>query len=86
MRDTAAYVWGMEGPAEVDDSALAINVSIPQSLQWHDTRRGEDFVLTSSTSCCCRTVISPQGVRPPRGRTKGCRDAGGGRLLSRGVT
>ncbi|MFW5469610.1 hypothetical protein ACOCJ4_06135 [Knoellia sp. CPCC 206435] len=37
----------MTGSAEVDVSALAINVSIPTSLQWHDTRRGEEFVLTS---------------------------------------
>lgn len=31
----------------VDVSALAINVTVPDSLQWHDTRRGEEFVLTS---------------------------------------
>ena len=37
----------MDAPDEVDVSALAINVSIPESLQWHDTRRGEEFVLTS---------------------------------------
>lgn len=33
--------------AEVDVTALAINVGVPESLQWHDTRRGEEFVLTS---------------------------------------
>ncbi|WP_353950098.1 hypothetical protein V6K52_10625 [Knoellia sp. S7-12] len=32
-------------PDEVDVSALAINVAIPESLQWHDSRRGEEFVL-----------------------------------------
>lgn len=31
----------------VDVSALAINVSLPDELQWRDTRRGEEFVLTS---------------------------------------
>ena len=31
----------------VDVSALAINVSIPETLQWRDTRRGEEFVLTT---------------------------------------
>lgn len=34
-------------PEAVDVSALAINVTLPESLQWHDTRRGEEFVLTS---------------------------------------
>ncbi len=34
-------------PEAVDVSALAINVTVPESLQWHDTRRGEEFVLTS---------------------------------------
>jgi hypothetical protein len=33
--------------ADVDVSALAINVTVPADLQWHDTRRGEEFVLTS---------------------------------------
>lgn len=31
------------GPVEV--SALAINVTVPEALQWHDSRRGEEFVL-----------------------------------------
>ena len=30
-----------------DVSALAINVSIPEALRWTDTRRGEEFVLTT---------------------------------------
>ncbi|KRE41475.1 hypothetical protein ASG74_13110 [Knoellia sp. Soil729] len=29
----------------VDVSALAINVTIPEELQWTDTRRDEEFVL-----------------------------------------
>lgn len=32
---------------EVDVSALAINVAVPERLQWHDERRGEKFVLTT---------------------------------------
>lgn len=28
-------------------SALAINVAIPAALRWTDTRRGEEFTLTS---------------------------------------
>lgn len=31
----------------VDVSALAINVAIPESLQWNDSRRGEEFVLST---------------------------------------
>ncbi|MCZ2828775.1 hypothetical protein O2W14_08030 [Modestobacter sp. VKM Ac-2986] len=34
-----------DAPAEV--SALAINVTIPEQLRWTDTRRGEEFVLTT---------------------------------------
>ncbi|MEU5531122.1 hypothetical protein ABZ744_29745 [Micromonospora chersina] len=32
-------------PLEV--SALAINVTIPEGLRWTDTRRGEEFTLTT---------------------------------------
>jgi hypothetical protein len=28
-------------------SALAINVTIPEGLRWTDTRRGEEFTLTT---------------------------------------
>ncbi|MFJ8157075.1 hypothetical protein [Streptomyces sp. NPDC094468] len=28
-------------------SALAINVAIPEGLRWADTRRGEEFTLTT---------------------------------------
>jgi hypothetical protein len=31
----------------VDVSALAINVTVPEPLRWTDTRRGEEFVLTT---------------------------------------
>lgn len=30
-----------------DVSALAINVTIPEELRWTDTRRGEEFSLTT---------------------------------------
>lgn len=31
----------------VDVSALAINVAVPEALQWSDSRRGEEFVLST---------------------------------------
>lgn len=34
---------------EVELSALAINVSVPEHLRWTDERRGEEFLLTSIT-------------------------------------
>jgi hypothetical protein len=34
---------------EVEVSALAINVTIPESLRWRDTRRGEEFELQTLT-------------------------------------
>jgi hypothetical protein len=32
---------------EVEVSAMAINVSVPEHLQWTDERRGEEFLLTT---------------------------------------
>lgn len=32
---------------DVTVSALAINVSIPEPLRWTDTRRGEEYTLTT---------------------------------------
>ncbi|MET9497865.1 hypothetical protein [Streptomyces sp. NPDC006552] len=32
---------------DLEVSALAINVTIPQALRWTDTRRGEAFTLTT---------------------------------------
>jgi hypothetical protein len=32
---------------DVDVSALAINVTIPEDRRWTDTRRGEEFTLTT---------------------------------------
>ena len=37
----------MTGNVVVDVSALAINVTIPDALRWTDTRRGQEFVLTT---------------------------------------
>jgi hypothetical protein len=33
--------------SDVEVSALAINVTIPEELRWTDTRRGEEFLLTT---------------------------------------
>ncbi|NES13862.1 MULTISPECIES: hypothetical protein [Micromonospora] len=37
----------MSSDAAVDVSALAINVTIPEGLRWTDTRRGEEFTLST---------------------------------------
>jgi hypothetical protein len=37
----------MSSPEIIDVTALAINVRIPEPLQWTDTRRGETFRLTT---------------------------------------
>jgi len=34
---------------DVEVSALAINVTVPEHLRWTDTRRDEEFTLTSIT-------------------------------------
>ena len=33
--------------ADVEVSALAINVTVPESRRWTDTRRGEEFLLST---------------------------------------
>ena len=35
----------MSSDGAVEVSALAINVTVPESLRWTDTRRGEEFRL-----------------------------------------
>ena len=35
------------GTDDVEVTALAINVTIPEPLRWTDTRRGQAFLLTS---------------------------------------
>jgi hypothetical protein len=37
----------MSSPGGVEVTALAINVTIPETLRWTDTRRGETFTLTT---------------------------------------
>ncbi|MBV9445375.1 MAG: hypothetical protein JO345_05705 [Streptosporangiaceae bacterium] len=37
----------MSSDVAVDVSALAINVTIPEELRWADSRRGEEFTLTT---------------------------------------
>jgi hypothetical protein len=37
----------MSSDVAVDVSALAINVTIPEALRWTDTRRGQEFLLTT---------------------------------------
>ncbi len=34
---------------DVEVSAMAINVIVPESMQWTDSRRGEEFRLTTLT-------------------------------------
>ncbi|MEU1127240.1 hypothetical protein ABZ371_27565 [Streptomyces sp. NPDC005899] len=33
--------------SDLEVSALAINVTVPEALRWTDTRRGETFALTT---------------------------------------
>lgn len=33
--------------SDLEVSALAVNVTIPQTLRWTDTRRGQEFQLTT---------------------------------------
>lgn len=37
----------MSSDLAIDVSALAVNVTIPEGLRWTDTRRGEEFALTT---------------------------------------
>jgi hypothetical protein len=37
----------MSSDVAIDVTALAINVTIPEQLRWTDTRRGEEFLLTT---------------------------------------
>jgi hypothetical protein len=37
----------MDGDLTPEVSALAINVTIPEALRWTDSRRGEEFILTT---------------------------------------
>lgn len=46
-RPLACEHGSMSSDVAVDVSALAINVTIPPALRWTDTRRGEQFTLTT---------------------------------------
>src|SRR3954447_14381607 len=37
----------MSGMSDVEVTALAINVTIPEALRWTDTRRGQEFLLST---------------------------------------
>jgi hypothetical protein len=37
----------MSSDVTVDVTALAVNVTIPEALRWTDSRRGEEFLLTT---------------------------------------
>ncbi len=37
----------MGGSDRVEVTALAVNVTIPEALRWTDTRRGQEFTLTT---------------------------------------
>ncbi len=38
---------GMSSEVDVEVTALAVNVVVPEALRWTDTRRGEEFLLTT---------------------------------------
>ena len=37
----------MSSEVDVEVTALAVNVVVPEALRWTDTRRGEEFLLTT---------------------------------------
>ena len=37
----------MSSDTTLEVSAVAINITIPEALRWTDTRRGEEFMLTT---------------------------------------
>jgi hypothetical protein len=39
----------MSDDEDVEISALAVNVAIPEARRWTDTRRGEEYTLSSLT-------------------------------------
>ena len=45
--ESAGTAEALEGVGPVEVSALAINVTVPESRRWTDTRRGEEFVLST---------------------------------------
>ena len=47
QHDSDGTMGVMDNPDVVDVTALAINLRVPEPLQWTDTRRGETFTLTT---------------------------------------
>jgi hypothetical protein len=39
----------MSSDVALDVTALAINVAVPETLRWTDTRRGQEFLLSTLT-------------------------------------
>jgi hypothetical protein len=56
---------------EVRISALAVNIAVPEDLQWQDSRRGDQYVLTSVT-----VRLLPDGILAAKAYG---RPVGGGR-------
>jgi hypothetical protein len=42
-------MYSMSSHTGIEVTALAINLKIPEALRWNDTRRGEDFMLSTIT-------------------------------------
>ena len=53
----------MSSDVAPDVSALAINVTIPEGLRWTDTRRGEEFTLTTLNVRLLPDGLSGSGTR-----------------------
>ena len=71
QHDSDGTMGVMDNPDVVDVTALAINVRVPDVLQWTDTRRGETFRLTT-----LNVRLLPDGHLAARAYG---RPAGGGR-------
>lgn len=62
-------IHAMSGDAQPEVSALAVNVTIPETRRWTDTRRGETFTLTTLNIGCSPTVSlrrRPTAVQPAK--------------------
>ncbi len=52
-------------------TALAINVTIPESSRWTDSRRGEEFALTTLNVKTSQTAASRQATADPSADGRG---------------
>jgi hypothetical protein len=59
----------MSSDTTVKVTALAINVEIPDELRWTDSRRGQEFMLTTINVCLLRdgTLAAKAYGRPTAG-------------------